>query len=84
MLTLLRSIYADKEKGEASIISSSLDWTIVYPAGLTDGPPTGQVRVAEHLDLKGFPHVSRADVASVILRLLDDAGSFRKNLLIAD
>lgn len=41
--TLLRQIYADTEAGEDAILNSPLDWTIVYPVGLTDGPKTGPI-----------------------------------------
>jgi putative NADH-flavin reductase len=81
--TLLRDIYADKEAGEQVILRSDLDWTIVYPVGLTDGPLTGQYRVAEHLDLRGFPHISRADVANLLLRQVEDISYVRKGVLVA-
>jgi uncharacterized protein YbjT (DUF2867 family) len=81
--TLLRHVYADKGAGEAAILGSALDWTIVHPTGLTNGPRTERVRVAEHLPLRGFPTVSRADVASVMLRLLDDPTAIRKTFLVA-
>jgi putative NADH-flavin reductase len=82
--TLLRQIYADKAAGEAEILASPLDWTIVYPASLTHGPRTDRVRVGEHLPLRGFPRVSRADVAAVVLRLLDDPSAIHKSLLVAN
>ena len=82
--TLLRDVYADKAAGEAAITSSGLDWTIVYPAGLTDGQATGAVRVGEHLPLSGFPRVSRADVAAVLLQQLDDARYVGKGILLAN
>lgn len=81
--TLLRGVYADKAAGERVIRDSGLDWTIVYPGGLTDGPRTGAVRVGERLTLSGFPRVSRADVAAVLLQQLDDASLVRKGVLVA-
>jgi uncharacterized protein YbjT (DUF2867 family) len=81
--TLLRNIYADKAAGEEIIKSSGLDWTIVYPSGLTDGPPTGTPRVGERLKLSGLPTVSRADVAAVLLQQLDDPKSVGKGLLVS-
>jgi len=81
--TLLRQVYADKAAGEAAILRSSLDWTIVYPTGLTDGPRTDRVRVAEHLPLRGFPKVSRSDVAALALRIIDDTAVLRKSLLVS-
>lgn len=82
--TLLRDVYADKAAGEEVIKKSGLDWTIVHPAGLTDGPRTGAVRVGERLKLSGFPRVSRADVAAVLLRQLDEPAFVGKSILVAD
>jgi putative NADH-flavin reductase len=81
--TLLRDVYADKEAGEVAIRGSSLDWTIVYPVGLTNGPKTGKYRVGEHLHLSGFPRISRADLAEALLKQIDDPTSVRKGVLVA-
>lgn len=83
MKTLLRDVYADKTAGEEVIRNSALDWTIVYPTGLTDGPRTGAVRVGERLNLSGFPRVSRADVAAVLLQQLDDRNYVGKGILVS-
>jgi len=64
---LLRDIFADKERAEETLRASGLDWTIVYPVLLTNGPLTGRYRVAERLELHGVPKISRADVAHFIL-----------------
>jgi putative NADH-flavin reductase len=42
--TLLRGVYADKKVGEDLLRASALEWTIVQPAMLTDGPRTGKYR----------------------------------------
>jgi putative NADH-flavin reductase len=81
--TLLRGIYADKAAGERTIQDSGLDWTIVYPVGLTNGPRTGSVRVGERLRLTGFPRISRADLAAVLLQQVDDPTFVRKGILVA-
>ena len=81
--TLLRDIYSDKAAGEQVIKESGLDWTIVYPVGLTNGPATGKVRVGERLKLSGFPRISRADVAAVLLQQLDDRTFVGKGILVA-
>lgn len=65
--TLLSALFADKERGEEELRKSSLDWTIVYPVMLTDGPVTGKYRAAERLELSGLPTISRADVAHFML-----------------
>jgi len=65
--TLLRDLFADKKSAEEKLRASSLDWTIVYPVLLTNGPLTGRYRAGERLDLHGMPKISRADVAHFIL-----------------
>jgi putative NADH-flavin reductase len=81
--TLLRRVYHDKALGDESVLNSRLEWTIVYPAGLTDGPKTGHYRSGEHLALHGFPNVSRADVADFLLSQLTDRTYVRKGVLVA-
>jgi putative NADH-flavin reductase len=81
--TLLRDVYNDKKAGEAQLVSSGLDWTLVYPTGLSDGPATGQYRTGERLALRGFPGIARADVAAFLLAQIDDATYVRKRVLIS-
>jgi putative NADH-flavin reductase len=83
MRLLLRDIYADKEVGEKHILRSDVDWTIVYPVTLTNGPRTGHYRVGEHLELRGFPRVSRADVAHFLISQMSDTKYLRKGVLIS-
>jgi len=79
---LLRGIFADKRAAEDIIRRSDLDWTIVHPTGLTYGPLTGTYRIGEHLTMRGFPTISRADTAHFILRQVDD-GSMRKVVIVS-
>ena len=78
---LLGNIFADKKAGEDYVRQSSLDWTLVYPVLLTNGPRTGRSRVGERLDLHGVPKISRADVADFILTQLQDA-AYRKKIVV--
>ncbi|HZM59239.1 MAG TPA: NAD(P)-binding oxidoreductase [Vicinamibacterales bacterium] len=80
---LLRDIYADKAAGEALIRRSGLEWTIVHPAGLTNGPLTGTYRAGERLALRGFPTISRADTAHFLISQLDDRSYIGKVVVIA-
>jgi uncharacterized protein YbjT (DUF2867 family) len=48
---------------------TDLDWTILRPGRLTDDPPTGRVALAERT---GRFEVPRADVAAVLVALLDE------------
>jgi putative NADH-flavin reductase len=82
--TLLRGIYADKAIGEQMIRNSTLEWTIVQPVQLNDGPLTKNYRAAERLPLSGKPQVSRADTAHFILDRLHDPSTFGKTLVLAD
>ena len=83
MRVLLRDIFRDKEARENHIVQSDLDWTIAYPVTLTHGPRTGKYRVGEHLELSGFPAVSRADVAHFLVHQLSDSNYSRKGVIIS-
>lgn len=67
---LLKTIYEDKDRQEALIRASGLDWTIVRPARLTNGPLTGVYRVLTDLTGVTAAQISRADVAHFILEEL--------------
>jgi uncharacterized protein YbjT (DUF2867 family) len=69
-LTLGR-IMAAKEAQEELIRASGLDWTIVRPGGLIDGPATGNYRYGLDKSI-GTGRISRADVADFVLRQLTD------------
>lgn len=83
MRLVLRDIFADKEAGENYILKSNLDWTIVYPTMLTNGPRTGKYRAAEHLELRGFPTLSRANVAHFLVRQLSERQYSRKGVVLS-
>jgi putative NADH-flavin reductase len=70
--TLLSGVIAEKEKQEQAVRESALDWTIVRPTSLTNGPITGHYRIGEHLPFSrfDFPRISRADVAAFLLNQL--------------
>jgi putative NADH-flavin reductase len=67
----LKPIMMAKEEQERLIKASDLDWTIVRPGGLTDGPRTGAYRFGRDRSIKGG-RISRADVADFVLRQLTD------------
>ncbi|GAA3924212.1 SDR family oxidoreductase [Hymenobacter algoricola] len=65
----LKHVFADKERQEALVQASPLDWVIVRPAGLTNGPRTGDYKVAlsfANTRIRG--RISRADVADFMLK----------------
>lgn len=80
---LLRDIFADKHAAEEALRASALDWTIVRPVLLTNGPMTGRYRVAERLDMRGMPKISRGDVAHFILSEAESRTFVRKAAVIS-
>jgi uncharacterized protein YbjT (DUF2867 family) len=74
----LKAIYADKAKGDSMLKESPLDWTIVRPVVLTNGPTTVKYQAGEVLPMKGMPAISRADVADFMLRQLSEDTYLRK------
>ncbi|MGY0235788.1 NAD(P)H-binding protein [Longispora urticae] len=56
---------------------AGLDWTVLRPGRLTDGPGTGLVTLAERT---GRGDVTRDDVAAVLLALLDAPGTAGRTL----
>ena len=63
--TLLRAPYADKEIMEPEVRASGLEWTLLRPVGLTNGPLTRRYRITHETPRK--IQISRADVAEAIL-----------------
>jgi putative NADH-flavin reductase len=76
---LLRHVFADKERQEAIIKASPLEWTIVQPAALTNGPRTGTYRVGA-CEGRLFPRISRADVAHFMLKELENPRHVRQSV----
>lgn len=67
---LLRHAYKDKGRQEAAIRASSLDWVIVRPALLTNGPARGGVRaIVDLADINGGK-IARVDVARFVVEQL--------------
>lgn len=50
------------------VAASGLEWVIVRPGSLTNGPATGQVRLAAAIP---YGDVSRQNVAEVFAQLVD-------------
>ena len=80
--TILRQVGKDKQRAEQVVRASPLDWTIVYPPALTDGPATGRYRHGEQLELGRRASIARADVADFMLTQLTDPTYSRTNAII--
>ena len=82
---LLRVPLADHNTNEERIAKSKLQWTIVRPGGLTDGPKTGKMNHGtEKPVLKGSSSISRANVASFMLDQLSDTTSINQYVWIQE
>ncbi len=79
---LLKTIYEDKDRQEALIQGSEVDWTIVRPGFLTNGPFTGKYRAISDLSGVTAGKISRADVADFILMELEANRCLRQTLLL--
>jgi putative NADH-flavin reductase len=79
----LRHEIADHETKEAVIRNSQLDWTIVRPPKLTNGPRTEKYRSGDNIrTLSPVPLMSRADVAHFIVRELEEPKHLRGSPLL--
>jgi putative NADH-flavin reductase len=76
-------VYDDLARMEDILRASGLDWTIVRPPQLTDKPLTGTYRTAVDRNLRGGSSVSRADVAQLMLRVLEQPETIKHTIGIA-
>lgn len=80
---LLRDLYADLAELEDEIARSAADWTVVRPPKLTDKPLTGKYRTCVGANVPRGYSVSRADVAHLMLAVLNDPATIRQPVGIA-
>ena len=79
-----RGRYADLALMEDVLRDSDLDWTIVRPPGLTDKPLTGTYRTAYGRNLRRGFYVSRADVAQLMLGVLEQPEAIKQVIGVAN
>lgn len=68
-----------KRAAEADLRGRDLEWTILRPGVLTDDRPTGRVELAEQTRRD---EITRADVAAVLVALLDEPRSAGRTLTL--
>lgn len=71
MKVVARDVLKDAELHAEQVRASELDWTLVRPPRLRDGPHTGEYRTGI-LQLGPAESISRADVADFMLQLTTD------------
>jgi uncharacterized protein YbjT (DUF2867 family) len=81
--TLLRNVFADKNRGEVALHASALDYVNVRPGPLGNGPPRGGARAsADGRDVAGLPPMRRADLAAFMVEALTDETWLRKEPIL--
>ncbi|QFT79412.1 hypothetical protein FIU89_02225 [Roseovarius sp. THAF27] len=75
--------YADKDRQEALIMDSPLDWTIARPVLLTNGTRTGSYQVLR--DPKAWRNglISRADTACYLIDAIEQGLDIRGDVVLA-
>jgi putative NADH-flavin reductase len=78
-----RKVYDDLAQMEDILGDSGLDWTVVRPPQMTDKPRTGAYRTAFGQNIRGGWSVPRADVADLMLRVLDQPEAIHRFIGVA-
>lgn len=82
MQTLGRATVADKRAELDAWLASDLDWTLVRPPRLTDGPATGAVEHHAHESCRST-RLSRADLVEFLVEVLEEGLYLRQAPLVA-
>ena len=76
--------YADMGRMEESLAGSGVDWTVLRPPRLMDGPMTGGYRRGLDGHLAGGRSISRADLAHAMLSSVTEGWGLRRCVAVAD
>ncbi|HEY8930060.1 MAG TPA: NAD(P)-binding oxidoreductase [Mucilaginibacter sp.] len=79
----MKHMYHDLRTMEATVKNSPLNWTIIRPPLLTDGPETGNYRIDVNAFLKNCLKISRADVAHFIIHNITNENTFKSMIEIS-
>jgi putative NADH-flavin reductase len=80
----LERSYADKDRAEAILQKSDLNWTIVRPGRLTNGQRKNKIDVLSTPETYRYGSISRADVAAFILDCIENGAYLRQTPQIVD
>ena len=84
MLGLIyRAVYADLDAMEAALRDSNLDWTVLRPPRLTNGAATGRYRTCVGGNVLKGHSISRADLATAMIAVIDDPATVRQPVGVA-
>lgn len=74
--------YADKDRQEAMIVKSDLDWTIARPVILRNSPKSGQMRVLRDPETWRNGLVSRGDVAAYLVDAVEQGLDIKADVVL--
>lgn len=80
----LERMYQDMRRMEALITASDLDWTVVRPPYLTNGPLTKRYRVQRGQAFSDDKSLSRADLGHFLLRACEEPDWARAIAVLSD
>ncbi|WP_206783955.1 NAD(P)-dependent oxidoreductase [Amycolatopsis sp. MtRt-6] len=80
---VLKHGYRDMRAMEDLVMASAVDWTVVRPPMLLNGPRTGAVRSRLDGNVRGSYTIRRADVAAYLLDAVADPTLIRRKVSIA-
>jgi putative NADH-flavin reductase len=70
--------FADVRDMERVVRASALDWTLVRPTRLVNGPGRGEFRIRDRYPAPGLTRIARADVAQFMIGALTEPGYVRQ------
>jgi len=82
--TMMRGTDKDKAAMESTVEASRLDWIIVRPAILSDGPAEGDARVFNAATGEKAHKITRADLAAFMVTQLDSDEYLHQAVTIAN
>lgn len=83
--TFLKGNFKDHHIGESQLEDSGLNWTTVHPGPLYNKEKTKNPIVKDASTgyiMPGSPRTNRADVAAVMIKIIHDDATFKKQILI--
>lgn len=73
---MLQPTMIEKGKGEDYLVASGLDYTIIRPGGLKNGPATGKAMLVD--DHTKHSDINRSDLGKLVANSVADKSTFRK------
>ena len=78
-----RDTIHDRQIQEQLILGSALDWTLVRPPRLSNGPARDIWRAGDDVRIGTMAHIGRADLARFMVQQLEDTSFIRRAVTVA-